>query len=42
MKPMEAIFKLKNNPKYPRNVFLLTDGAIGNTDEVVSKIRREI
>ena len=40
LKPMEAIFKLKNNPKYPRNVFLLTDGAIGNTDEVVSKIRK--
>ena len=40
LKPMEAIFKLKNNPKYPRNVFLLTDGAISNTDEVVSKIRK--
>lgn len=39
LKPMNAIFNLKNSSKYPRNVFLLTDGAISNTDEVVSKIR---
>ena len=33
-------FKQKVNKEYPRNVLLLTDGAIINTDEVVSKIKK--
>mmetsp|Transcript_15510 Transcript_15510/g.17982 ORF Transcript_15510/g.17982 Transcript_15510/m.17982 type:complete len:858 (-) Transcript_15510:20-2593(-) len=37
--PIVAITSLKHNYKYPRNVFILTDGAISNTDTVVNKIK---
>ena len=40
LQPMNAIFNLKGSSKYPRNVFLLTDGAISNTDDVVARIRK--
>lgn len=39
LKPVEVALKSKTNHKYPKNIFILTDGAINNTEEVVSKIR---
>jgi hypothetical protein len=40
LEPMEAILKQKPRIKHPKNIFLLTDGAIRNIDEVVSVIRK--
>jgi len=39
LQPLQHIFKQAPNEKYPKNIFILTDGAIGNTHQVVSKIR---
>ena len=39
LEPLENIYAKKFSKKFPRNIFLLTDGAIGNTDQVVAKIR---
>lgn len=38
--PLETVFKKKVDHKYPKNIFILTDGAIKNTDQVVAKIRQ--
>ena len=39
LQPLEAIYSMKPSNEYPRNIFLLTDGAVGNTEQVVAKIR---
>ena len=39
LEPLQEIYATNFDKKYPRNIFLLTDGAISNTDEVVAKIR---
>ena len=38
--PVSSALKAKLDTKYPKNIFILTDGSIGNTDEVVSEIRK--
>jgi uncharacterized protein YegL len=39
LQPLEGVYKFASNPKYPRNIFVLTDGNVSNTDEVINKIR---
>jgi hypothetical protein len=37
--PLTHIFAQKVDPEYPRHIFLITDGCVGNTDEVVNLVR---
>lgn len=36
--PIEAVLTHEHNHQYPTNVFILTDGAVSNTESVLSKI----
>ena len=38
--PLQAIFATKILPGYPRQVFLLTDGEVSNTDSVIELVKR--
>lgn len=40
--PLVHIFKQKQDPSLSRHIFLLTDGAVGNTGEVIKLIDREV
>mmetsp|Transcript_8452 Transcript_8452/g.7503 ORF Transcript_8452/g.7503 Transcript_8452/m.7503 type:complete len:125 (+) Transcript_8452:355-729(+) len=36
--PLKAVMAIEKKDKYPRNIFLLTDGSVGNTHQVLSHI----
>ncbi|KAL6055822.1 von Willebrand factor A domain-containing protein 5A [Balamuthia mandrillaris] len=38
--PLRHIFGTDSNPDYPRQIFLLTDGDVDNTDEVISFVQK--
>jgi hypothetical protein len=37
--PLEDVFEVEADPSMPRQVYLLTDGAVFNTDEVIDLIK---
>ena len=37
LEPLKAIFKKPPTPSMPRQVFLITDGEVGNTNQVLVK-----
>ena len=39
--PLEAIFKTPFEEEYPRQVFILTDGAISNTQNTLDLVKKE-
>ena len=38
--PLKAVLEKKPNPELPRQVFLLTDGQVSNTEAVISLVRK--
>ncbi|XP_076095358.1 von Willebrand factor A domain-containing protein 5A-like [Mytilus galloprovincialis] len=38
LSPLSAIYSMENNKDYPRQIFLLTDGGVGNTEAVVNLV----
>ncbi|XP_063427327.1 von Willebrand factor A domain-containing protein 5A-like [Mytilus trossulus] len=38
LSPLSAIYSMENNKDYPRQIFLLTDGEVGNTEAVVNLV----
>ncbi|XP_052105198.1 von Willebrand factor A domain-containing protein 5A-like [Mytilus californianus] len=38
LSPLSAIYSIENNKDYPRQIFLLTDGEVGNTEDVVNLV----
>jgi len=38
LQPLQAIYKQKQNNKLPRKIFLLTDGGVSNTNQVIKLI----
>ena len=39
-RPLEKILNEKVNEGYPRHIFLLTDGGVSNTEEVISLVKK--
>ncbi|CAI2381443.1 unnamed protein product [Moneuplotes crassus] len=39
LEPLKYVFRTPDDPKYPRNVFILTDGAIKDTDPVMKIVK---
>lgn len=40
LQPLKAVFSSKTTPGYPRQVFVLTDGQVSNTEEVINLVQR--
>ncbi|XP_077334260.1 von Willebrand factor A domain-containing protein 5A-like [Lithobates pipiens] len=40
LEPLKKIYKTAGRPKHPRQVFIFTDGEVGNTQEVISEVQR--
>jgi len=40
LSPLKAIFRTEASSKFPRNIFLLTDGEVSNPELVVTEIRK--
>ncbi|XP_066458796.1 von Willebrand factor A domain-containing protein 5A-like isoform X2 [Eleutherodactylus coqui] len=40
LQPLKKIYKTAGMPDYPRQVFLFTDGEVGNTKEVVNEVQK--
>jgi uncharacterized protein YegL len=40
LQPIDFALKLGKIPNYQRTIFLLTDGSVGNSDEVVERVRK--
>ncbi|XP_068128247.1 von Willebrand factor A domain-containing protein 5A-like isoform X2 [Hyperolius riggenbachi] len=40
LEPLKKIYKTAGRAEHPRQVFLLTDGEVGNTAEVIAEVRR--
>ena len=40
--PIQDIFQKQVDPKLPRHLYLLTDGAVANTKEIVSEIKKNV
>jgi hypothetical protein len=40
LKPLKAVLESDTNPELPRQVFLLTDGQVSNTEAVLSLVRK--
>jgi hypothetical protein len=41
MGPLKAIFDTTASPRYPRQIMILTDGEVPNTDQVISFVRNQ-
>jgi len=39
--PLQAMFKTASDPEYPRQVFVLSDGAVSNASQCISLTRIE-
>ncbi|XP_077334603.1 von Willebrand factor A domain-containing protein 5A-like [Lithobates pipiens] len=40
LEPLKKIYKTAGRPKHPRQVFIFTDGEVGNTQQVISEVQR--
>ena len=40
--PIQDIFQKQVDPRLPRHLYLLTDGAVANTKEIVSEIKKNV
>ncbi|XP_018427577.1 PREDICTED: von Willebrand factor A domain-containing protein 5A-like [Nanorana parkeri] len=40
LQPLQKINKTAGRPKHPRQVFIFTDGEVGNTQEVIAEVHR--
>ncbi|ELR11799.1 von Willebrand factor type A domain containing protein [Acanthamoeba castellanii str. Neff] len=40
LEPLRDVLSSPSDPKYPRQVFVLTDGEVGNTNEVIECVRK--
>ena len=41
-RPLESIYNSKYDPKYPINIFLITDGSVGNANSVIDLIHQNV
>ncbi|XP_075711046.1 von Willebrand factor A domain-containing protein 5A-like [Rhinoderma darwinii] len=40
LEPLKKIYETAGRPKHPRQLFIFTDGEVGNTKEVISEVKR--
>ena len=40
--PLQAILTKATHPKFPRQIFILTDGEVNNTEEVIAMTKKNI
>ncbi|XP_073536453.1 von Willebrand factor A domain-containing protein 5A-like isoform X2 [Phyllobates terribilis] len=40
LEPLQKIYKTAGRPDHPRQLFIFTDGEVGNTKEVISEVQR--